>query len=484
MVQTFFGALGSRYWIRFHHIQAHAWVVAGFVVLQTGCLQTARVFTDPPADAKISAGEHGYQSGFSIEPDDPAAPGPSASVAERPFTPLANYSEEYWAAVAQLDLTALHSIARTEPELGFAEGMSQLAGGAHEKAESTFLAMTRQAIDVNVAVAAQIMLANTLLYEHKWATLRDLATSSSLGALDRGNTFDLEHWGHSFASMEPSTTTFPEKPVTQVLGITDVGTPTILVRINGRQYEFWLDTGSSMTVLSSNVASAAGVPKLSVDTLRVRTFEGVAPVVPAAVKRLEIGSIVFANVPVMVMDASLMRLRPGTAGLTDPMLRVDGIIGWDVIRQLDILMDYRNGTISLARPKRLETNGTPSRNLTWMGKPLVEVRTKLDGTLHFTLDTGAQASFLNVSIVELGGIKTRPSYARVFGIARTGGHTNRAVAGLTLNVGGKRLRLEDMIVYDPPSSGIINCDGILGSNIAHFGKIRIDATNGLFSIED
>jgi hypothetical protein len=86
--------------------------------------------------------------------------------------------------------------------------------------------------------------------------------------------------------------------------------------------------------------------------------------------------------------------------------------------------------------------------------------------------------------VERGGIKTRPSHARVFGIARTGGRTNRAVSGLILDVGGKRLRLEDVIVYDPISSGIINCDGILGSNIAHLGKIRIDATNGLFSIED
>jgi hypothetical protein len=51
-----------------------------------------------------------------------------------------------------------------------------------------------------------------------------------------------------------------------------------------------------------------------------------------------------------------------------------------------------------------------------------------------------------------------------------------------LDVAGKSLRLPDVIVYGPAYSGLINCDGVLGSDIAQFGKIRIDATNGLFSV--
>ena len=379
-------------------------------------------------------------------------------------------------------LTPLSSAAFPISCKGFAEGMALLAGGSQEKAESTFVAMSRQAIDVNVAVASQIMLATTLMYEHKWTTLRDLSTSSSLGPLDRRHTSDMEQWGHAFASVDPPTTTFPEKSVTLQLKITGVGTPAVRVRINGKEYEFWLDTGSSMTVLSSNVASDAHVPILSPDTLKVRTFEGVAPVIPAAVARMEIGPIVFTNIPAMVMDAPLMRLRAGAEGTPGPGLRVDGIIGWDIIRQLDIVMDYQNGTIILQRPARLTTNGTAFQNLAWLGKPMVEVRTKLGGTLHFTLDTGAQASFLNVAMLERVGVTARASSARVFGIARTGGRANRVVPDLTLEVGGKRLRLENVIVYGPPPPSLINCDGILGSDIARFGKIRIDATNGLFSV--
>ena len=48
---------------------------------------------------------------------------------------------------------------------------------------------------------------------------------------------------------------------------------------------------------------------------------------------------------------------------------------------------------------------------------------------------------------------------------------------------GNSLMLRNLIVYNPPSSGLVNCDGILGSDISQFGTIRIDATNGLFSID-
>ncbi len=243
-----------------------------------------------------------------------------------------------------------------------------------------------------------------------------------------------------------------------------------------------MDTGSSITVLSSDVAAEANVAILSPDTLIIRTFAGEAPVRPASVKRMELGPIVLTNTPAIVIDASLMRLGGTTEGIPREGLHVDGIIGWDTIRQLNVLMDYENGTITLARPESLGTIGTPAQNLTWVGKPFVEVRTKLGGILHFTLDTGAQSSFLNASILNRTGAVTSISDSRVFGIAKTGQRTDRVIPSLALNVAGRTLRLLSVIVYGPAFSGLINSDGVLASDIAQFGKIRIDATNGLFSV--
>jgi hypothetical protein len=184
------------------------------------------------------------------------------------------------------------------------------------------------------------------------------------------------------------------------------------------------------------------------------------------------------------MDAALMRLTAPEVGAPWAGSRVDGIIGWDVIRRFDILMDYQKGEIVLGRPALLGTSGTPLQNLTWVGKPFVLLRTRNGATLHFTLDTGAQTSFLNASILRKTGAQTQIARSRVFGIAGTSGHTGRIIPSLTLSVAGRSMRLENVIVYGPTYSGLIGCDGILGSDIAQFGAIRIDATNGIFSVGD
>jgi hypothetical protein len=112
----------------------------------------------------------------------------------------------------------------------------------------------------------------------------------------------------------------------------------------------------------------------------------------------------------------------------------------------------------------------------------VQVTTKLGTTLHFTIDTGAQVSFLNGMAVKKAGVVPTASNARPYGIAKNGGQAAQAVSALRLGIGSKSLLLRDLIVYNPASSGIVHCDGILGSDVAQFGIVRIDATNGLFSV--
>jgi predicted aspartyl protease len=480
MCHTFVGTVGSHHSTRSYQLQARACAVVALIGLLTGCLESARVLPKPSRDLKPQVFDEGAEL---VQPDRlprSVSPGPSAPVLEP--TVRAVNSEEYWEALAGLDVTALRRAARSDEEIGLAEGMTRLMAGDPAKAEDSFVAMSRQSIDLNVAVAAQIMLATTFLYEHKWTELRDLSAASTLPDVDRGNTSELEQWGHAFAGVDEQTSTVPDKPTTLPLVITPMGTPAVQVRINGKDYEFWLDTGSSMTVLSSTVASEASIPLVSDDTLRIRAFEGSAPVKAAIVRRLEIGPIAFTNTPAIVMDVALMRLKSTSEGITGRGVRVDGIIGWDIIRQFDVLMDRRTGTITFKKPEQLGIIGTEFQNLTWVGKPLVQVKTKPGGSFEFTLDTGAQVTLLNGSILDRLGIMATAYGGRVFGIAKTSGQTKRLVPTLTLNVGGSSVHLESILVYGPAYSGLINTDGILGSDVAQFGRIRIDATNGLFSL--
>jgi hypothetical protein len=102
--------------------------------------------------------------------------------------------------------------------------------------------------------------------------------------------------------------------------------------------------------------------------------------------------------------------------------------------------------------------------------------------VHFTLDTGAQSTFVSAELIRKLQVATTNSDARVFGIARNGGNAVRVVPALRLEVGGQSLLMRDLLVFTSSSSGVVDSDGILGSDVGRFGTIRIDATNGLFSI--
>jgi hypothetical protein len=235
-------------------------------------------------------------------------------------------------------------------------------------------------------------------------------------------------------------------------------------------------------VLSSDVAARTGVALIGSDTLSVGTFAGVASARPAVLERLDIGSIALLNVPAIVIDADLMRVKVMREGIPSSGLKIDGIIGWDIIRQFSITIDYRHGTITIQAPERLGTIGTPSQNLTWFGKPIIEVRTKSGQTLHFALDTGAEVTLLNASVLDKVRVRPQASTVRLLGIAQTEGRMVRSVAALELDVAGKSVGLRDLAVSNRVSWNLVNCDGVLGSDISRSGTIRIDATNGLFSV--
>jgi hypothetical protein len=421
------------------------------------------------------------KSAAPLAPSLPAGPNADSSAATIPVEATNVYSETYWSAVADLNIDALTKAARNAPEIGFARGLSFLASGDHARAESAFVALSSGVTDFNVGIASQMMLAHTLLYERKWAMLRDMPANPELRSEDKRNTEELEGWGRAFANLEPQTTQFPAAPLSLPLRTTPLGTPAIRVKINGKEYEFWLDTGSNITVLSSEVAAAAGVPIISGDSLTIRTFGGTARVRPALVRKIEVGTIVLTNTPVIVIDASLMLLKSSGTALSAPNYYVDGIVGWDFIRQFDVVLDYDNGVIQLARPAaRAASFGT--KNLLWIGQPMIEVRTREGRTLHLALDTGAQSTLLNASVLDKASAATKSVTTRVFGLARTGSSADRLIPELPLEVAGRSLRLHNVIVYGPKYSGLIACDGILGSDIARFGRIHIDATNGIFSV--
>ena len=111
------------------------------------------------------------------------------------------------------------------------------------------------------------------------------------------------------------------------------------VKINGdpQQYEFIFDSGAGTTVLSKEIADKLGL-KSNV-SITVRDAHGnAAKQEVASVKQMELGSIKFNNVGVVVINYP--------ASSTIRCLGKDGIIGTDILDLCNWTIDFKNSTVT------------------------------------------------------------------------------------------------------------------------------------------
>jgi clan AA aspartic protease (TIGR02281 family) len=256
----------------------------------------------------------------------------------------------------------------------------------------------------------------------------------------------------------------------------------IPVQINGRNFLFWLDTGASMSILSSSAARAAGVSSLGADTLSIATAAGQVPAVPALIGSIGIGQIRIANATAMIVDESLMQVRDSLGTSDSGKLRIDGIIGWDTIRELDLTINFGDGVATIRKPVR-RSAPVSSWTLFWAGVPIVRLQSGLGRTVHFALDTGAQETFATQWLLEKAFVPVvAVQRKRIGGMGEDQSYTARVIPQVSFDLPGQTLVMRRVLVYAPAYWTCVHLDGVLGSDAARAGVMRIDAVNHLFAL--
>jgi predicted aspartyl protease len=116
-----------------------------------------------------------------------------------------------------------------------------------------------------------------------------------------------------------------------ILSLRTSGTLRVPVSVNGAgPFSFLLDTGSSHTIVSSELVDRLGLPVVA--QARVVTPAGVEMGRVVTVERLSIGSADVSGL--MPSVVSLAELRASEPGL-------DGVLGQDFLKQFDYTVDYR-----------------------------------------------------------------------------------------------------------------------------------------------
>ncbi|HWY99194.1 MAG TPA: retropepsin-like aspartic protease [Bacteroidia bacterium] len=271
----------------------------------------------------------------------------------------------------------------------------------------------------------------------------------------------------------PQAITIPFKPSSS-------GTPVIKVKINGKTYHFWFDTGAGMTVLSSTTAEACKVKMHKNEAgLAMAASGNIVSLSPAIIDTLEIGNLKVVNHPCTILSQKDLEFR--ILGIR--ILKIDGIIGWNLLQQLDVTVNNKTREISLAPAGE---NKSDKNNFYWFGQPFIAC-TDSAARVPFTffLDTGADSP--GVYKAYLKRADTSKAKRKTIALGSAGGvkKMNTLIFPLIkLKAGGQQLVLKN-VSQDPHNEDtLFECDGVLGINNFKNKAIHFNMKQGFFEISN
>jgi predicted aspartyl protease len=387
----------------------------------------------------------------------------------------------YWEALAELHPEEAIASARTLSEKEFAEALGSLMSGDLETAEQRFGKLRGTATDSILRAGSRVIYTATLQYQEKWGALAVLKDEPSQPKGDRADKASIELWAAAFRNIPPKTFTYRSVAARLAMSVSSVGTPLVPVRIGDKVYNFWLDTGSSLTMLSSDVARDLNITPLEPDTLEIVTSTGRVQANPALISELEIGQLVVRNAPTMVVDESMMQMREPKPIERSTHVKIDGIIGFDIIRQMDLEVDYGENILRLRDPSKSRPDG--DRNMFWVGLPVIRLMSTDGVPLHFGLDTGAQLTFVTETLLEKLQLEAaRIESRRVGGLGGEVSLRAPVLPDLKVLVRGFPILFRGAVVRAPVYQVLASLDGVLGGDVWNSGIVRIDMTNGVFAV--
>jgi len=381
--------------------------------------------------------------------------------------------ESFWEALENLDFDYVSTQQATLQQHRFTDALKMVVSGNFDAAINDFRALYHTSNDSLVRVHSRTILDNLLVFQSKWDELSALPNESddtlnsetSLAAIYRQ--YPAEQYD------------FPAQPEELPLELSISGSPVIPVQINGHKRKFWLDTGAGLTCIASDVAEECGVYSEEAGdiTAQTATSKRVA-IQPAVIKSVQIGKINIENHPAIILNKRDLEFK--LLGFIR-ILKVDGIIGWNAIQNMDVKIDYKNRMVTLRKPVKMNRS---VRNLFWLGYPIVRVSSQDGLPLYFGLDTGANLTGLHDNILKKIDVKDAQEVNSTVGSA--GGFERiktLKIPKLTLMLNRYSLQYENLVSHPQTGAEFIKLDGTFGSDLAATGSLRIDSVNGRFEVE-
>ncbi|MGE7687664.1 retropepsin-like aspartic protease [Lysinibacillus sp. NPDC097214] len=278
---------------------------------------------------------------------------------------------------------------------------------------------------------------------------------------------------------EQTTFSFLNDQICMPMKLSISGSPKIDVMINGNKKCFWLDTGAGMTVISNSLVKDCDINIVKDEELKVgnstnQNFNTDFAIIDSIV----IQDLTILHQPTLVLANDLLMIQNPK---TEEIMKVDGIIGWDIIQHICLEIDYGRKRVIIQKPKQKDS---VENNLFFCGYPILKVKGKNQVPLYFGLDTGANKSHFGRPLLsKIDDLKIEKRMILSGGFGDVKERELDSVENLivylnehqSISLHNVREMLTDLATF-------FKLDGVFGSDIAKDGRMVIDYTNRKFEL--
>jgi hypothetical protein len=367
-------------------------------------------------------------------------------------------------AMLNADFDQAEKLSASEEQRECVHAYASFAQGNEATAEQRVLPLIGSKDSV-VQNYAHELLSNIYFSQGKWTALRRLCDQAPV---DSG----------AYRVLSTAYATLPKEEIridasngTIPLTFSSSGTPIVEVEINGVKKHFWFDTGAGLTVIASDVAEECSIAPIgAVSASSGTSTSKTVGILPCELSQFTIGGLSVAHHPAMIIAKENLEFK--LWGMFT-VLKIDGIIGWNLMQQLGWVLDYKNKTLlPLTSEKSVRS---PIGNLSWFGYPIVSVSDSGGTSLLFGMDTGAKTSSLTKHFIVKTHVHAGPVESTTSGGA--GGWDRvqvEEVNNVTLFLPGNKVFFPKIFAHDREYSSTMVLHGILGSDIAKEGRLVLD----------
>jgi len=396
--------------------------------------------------------------------------------AQKPLSPQPRRYSTFWDALDNVDMAAARGMDATAAQRNIAAAMQMALDGKADEATAALHDTWLAATDSTTRHRSRELLESLLMERSRWNDILGVYAKDT-GAVDPED--DSRPLANVYAASPPEEVRFPAAADTVPLDFNGVGLPVVEVAVNGHAKSFVLDTGAALTVLSSDFARECGVTASDKSAVAGTSNTKTVAIQAAVADSVRWGKLLILHHPTAVIESSHLRFR--LFGLFT-LMKIDGILGWNVIRELNLKINYRDkyAVVEASQPRE-----SSPRNLFDLGEPMVALSDSQGTRFNFLLDTGANVTSLGQN--SLNKISNKGLTHRTSFVGGAGGMEKFkavVVPEITLYTNDYALEFRNLRTSPEAKQSGVHRDGVLGSDFGHRGVLTIDYPNGYFAFEE